>query len=242
MGKFNEELVQGGRPSGRGGTAPELEGSAYRNHSADRPATNGPFAETKELVAGFWLWNVKSMDDAVAWLKRCPNPHNDLSEVEIRQVYSAEDFGPAMTPELAENELADPCHPGTQSRLVRRAIAGLRRIIRERRWRPLRHPRHHHPRPGRDARRLSRQGPPDRQRGQPLRVHAAIRGARSSLIESIANGASSSWDFPATSSATRSRAAKPRSRNSASGTSASAFRCSPRCSSMGPMPIRSIDT
>ena len=79
-----------------------------RFSGAERTVIDGPFAETKELIAGFWLWQVKSMDEAVEWLKRCPNPHNDVTEVEIRPVFEAEDFGAEFTPELREQERQDP--------------------------------------------------------------------------------------------------------------------------------------
>ena len=75
-----------------------------RFSGTQRTVIDGPFAETKELIAGFWLWQVKSMDEAVEWLKRCPNPHNEVTEVEIRPVFEAEDFGAEFTPELREQE------------------------------------------------------------------------------------------------------------------------------------------
>ena len=95
MGKFNEELAKAGVLLVGEGLHPSSKGVRVGFRGSDRTVTDGPFAETKELIAGYWLWNVKSMDDAIAlWLQAaCPNPHNDLSEVEIRQVYSIEDFG-----------------------------------------------------------------------------------------------------------------------------------------------------
>ena len=104
MGKFNEELAKAGLLLAAEGLHPSSKGLRVGFQAKDRTVTNGPFAETTELIAGFWLWNVKSMDEALAWVKRCPNPHDGPSEIEIRQVYSAEDFGPAMTPELTEQE------------------------------------------------------------------------------------------------------------------------------------------
>jgi hypothetical protein len=95
MGKYNEELVKAGVM---------LEGARVRFFGTKRTVIDGPFAETKELVAGFWLWKVKSKAEAIDWLKRCPNPFPGESEIEIRQVYEAEDFGAEFTPELQEQE------------------------------------------------------------------------------------------------------------------------------------------
>jgi len=104
MGKFNEELVKAGVMLAGEGLHPSSKGKRVRFSGAKRTVSDGPFAETKELLAGFWLWQVKSMDEAVAWVKRCPNPHNDETEVEIRPVFEAEDFGAEFTPELREQE------------------------------------------------------------------------------------------------------------------------------------------
>jgi hypothetical protein len=104
MGKYNEELVKAGIMVAGEGLHPSSKGKRVRFSGAKRTVTDGPFAETKELLAGFWLWNVKSMDEAVEWLKRCPNPHNEESEVEIRPIFEAEDFGEAFTPELRAQE------------------------------------------------------------------------------------------------------------------------------------------
>jgi AraC family transcriptional regulator len=104
MGKFNEELAKAGVLLAGEGLHPSSKGVRVGFRGNERTVTDGPFAETKELIAGFWLWKVKSMDEAVAWLKRCPNPHYEPTEVEIRQVFSAEDFAPALTPELREHE------------------------------------------------------------------------------------------------------------------------------------------
>ncbi|HEV3342322.1 MAG TPA: YciI family protein [Pirellulales bacterium] len=95
MGKFNEELVKAGVMLAGEGLHPSSKGKRVRFSGADRTVIDGPFAETKELVAGFWLWNVKSMEEAVAWLKRCPNPHLDEGEVEIRPLFGPEDFAPS---------------------------------------------------------------------------------------------------------------------------------------------------
>ena len=104
MGKFNEELAQAGIMLAGEGLRPSSKGARVRFSGAQRTVIDGPFVETKELIAGFWLWQVESMDEAIEWVKRCPNPLEGESEVEIRQVYEAEDFGPAFTPELREQE------------------------------------------------------------------------------------------------------------------------------------------
>ena len=95
MGQFNEELVRAGVLLAADGLQPSSKGARVKFSGAKRTVIDGPFAETKELIAGFWLWKVKSMDEAVAWLKRCPNPHDDEGDVEIRQVFDAEDFAPS---------------------------------------------------------------------------------------------------------------------------------------------------
>jgi hypothetical protein len=104
MGRYNEELVKAGIMTAGEGLHPSSKGKRVRFSGSKRTVIDGPFAETKELLAGFWLWNVKSMDEAVEWLKRCPNPHNEESEIEIRPIFEAEDFGEAFTPELREQE------------------------------------------------------------------------------------------------------------------------------------------
>ncbi len=104
MGKFNEELVKAGIMLAAEGLHPSSKGKRVRFSGAKRSVIDGPFTESKELVAGFWLWQVRSMEEAVEWLKRCPNPHPDETEVEIRPVFSPEDFGPELTPELKEQE------------------------------------------------------------------------------------------------------------------------------------------
>jgi hypothetical protein len=95
MGKFNEELVKAGILLAAEGLRPSSRGKRVRFSGPGRTVIDGPFAETKELVAGFWLWKVKSMQEAVDWIKRCPNPHNEDGEVEIRQVFDVEDFAPS---------------------------------------------------------------------------------------------------------------------------------------------------
>jgi hypothetical protein len=104
MGKYNEELVKAGIMLAGEGLHPSSKGVRVRFSGSKRTVIDGPFAETKELIAGFWLWQVKSMDEAIEWLKRCPNPTGEESDVEIRRVYEAEDFGEAFTPELREQE------------------------------------------------------------------------------------------------------------------------------------------
>ena len=102
MGKFNEELVKAGIMLAGEGLQASSKGSRVRFSGSKRTVVDGPFAETKELVAGFWLWQVRSRDEAIEWVKRAPMP--DGSEIEIRQVFEAEDFGPEFTPELREQE------------------------------------------------------------------------------------------------------------------------------------------
>ncbi|HXF45916.1 MAG TPA: YciI family protein, partial [Burkholderiaceae bacterium] len=104
MGRFNEELVQAGVMLAGEGLAPSAKGKRVRFSGAQRTVIDGPFAETKELIAGFWLWQVNSMDEAVEWVKRCPNPMPGDSEIEIRPVLEAEDFGEQFTPELRAQE------------------------------------------------------------------------------------------------------------------------------------------
>lgn len=104
MGKFNEELVKAGVMLAGEGLHASSKGKRVRFEGSRRTVTDGPFAETKELVAGFWLWQVRSMEEAVEWVKRCPNPHDGPSEIEIRQVFEAEDFGDKFTPELRARE------------------------------------------------------------------------------------------------------------------------------------------
>jgi hypothetical protein len=104
MGAYNEELVKAGIMLAGEGLHPSAKGKRVRFSGERRQVIDGPFAESKELIAGFWLWQVKSMDEAVEWVKRCPNPTGVESEIEIRQVFETEEFGPEMTPELREQE------------------------------------------------------------------------------------------------------------------------------------------
>jgi hypothetical protein len=105
MTKFNEELVKAGVMLAGEGLKPSRDGVRVKFEGKKRTVIDGPFAETKELIAGFWLWECKSKEEAIEWVvKRCPNPHQQDGEVEIRQVFSAEDFGPALSPEAKRQE------------------------------------------------------------------------------------------------------------------------------------------
>ena len=104
MGKYNEELVKAGIMLAGEGLKPSSQGKRVAFDGVSRTVIDGPFAETGELVAGFWLWQVKDMEEAVAWVKRCPNPMPGPSDIEIRPVFEADDFGEAFTPELREQE------------------------------------------------------------------------------------------------------------------------------------------
>jgi hypothetical protein len=104
MGNYNEELVRAGVMLAGEGLHPSSRGARVRFSGTQRTVIDGPFAETKELIAGFWLWQVKSMEEAIEWVKRCPNPMPGDSEIEIRQVFEAEDFGEEFTPQLREQE------------------------------------------------------------------------------------------------------------------------------------------
>jgi hypothetical protein len=104
MGKFNEQLVNAGIMLAGEGLHPSSKGARVRFSGKNRSVIDGPFAETKELVAGFWLWQVKSLQEAIDWVKRCPNPMMSDSEIEIRPLFEAADFGEAMTPEMRKHE------------------------------------------------------------------------------------------------------------------------------------------
>jgi hypothetical protein len=104
MGNFNEELVKAGIMLAGEGLHPSSRGKRVRFSGTRRTVIDGPFAETKELIAGFWLWQVKSMEEAIEWVRRCPNPMPTESEIEIRPVFEAEDFGAELTPELRAQE------------------------------------------------------------------------------------------------------------------------------------------
>jgi hypothetical protein len=104
MGRYNEELVKAGVMLAGEGLHPSAKGVRVQFSGRQRTVVDGPFAETKELVAGFWLWQVRSMDEAIEWARRCPNPMPEDSELEIRPVFEAEDFGAEFTPELREQE------------------------------------------------------------------------------------------------------------------------------------------
>jgi len=104
MGKFNEELVKAGMLLAMEGLHPSSKGARVKFSGAKRTVIDGPFTEAKELIAGYWLWQLNSMDEAIEWVKRCPNPTGVESEIEIRQLFEAEDFGTEYTPELREQE------------------------------------------------------------------------------------------------------------------------------------------
>jgi hypothetical protein len=104
MGAYNEELVNAGVMLAGEGLHPSSKGARVRFSGDNRTVTDGPFVETKELIAGYWLWQLDSMEEAIEWVKRCPNPMGTESEIEIRQVFEAEDFGDAFTPELRDQE------------------------------------------------------------------------------------------------------------------------------------------
>jgi hypothetical protein len=104
MGQYNEALVNAGILLVGDGLHPSSKGVRVQFSGANRTVTDGPFAETKELVAGFWIWQVQSMEEAIAWVKRCPNPMPGDSEIEIRPIFEAEDFGEEFTPELRAQE------------------------------------------------------------------------------------------------------------------------------------------
>jgi hypothetical protein len=104
MGAFNEKLAKAGVLLAGEGLKPSAKGARVKFSGSKRLVIDGPFAETKELLAGFWLWQVNSLQEAIEWLKQCPNPHDGETEVEIRPLYEAADFGEALTPELREQE------------------------------------------------------------------------------------------------------------------------------------------
>jgi hypothetical protein len=104
MGKFNEELAKAGVLLTGDGLHPSSKGKRVRFSGERRTVIDGPFAETKELIAGFWLWRVKSLEEAVEWVKRCPSPHEVEAEIEIRPLFEVEDFGSELTPELRKRE------------------------------------------------------------------------------------------------------------------------------------------
>ncbi|MFL5576658.1 MAG: YciI family protein [Gemmatimonadaceae bacterium] len=104
MGRYNEELVKAGVMLAGEGLHPSAKGKRVRFAGKQRTVIDGPFAETKELIAGFWLWQVRSMDEAVEWARRCPNPMPGGGELELRPVFEAEDFGADLTPELRQQE------------------------------------------------------------------------------------------------------------------------------------------
>ena len=106
MGKFNEELIKAGIVLAMDGLQPSSKGARVKFSGTSRTVIDGPFIESKELIAGFWLWQVKSLEEAIEWVKRCPNPHAGDSEIEIRQVFEMEDFAPVLSEEQIQHKVA----------------------------------------------------------------------------------------------------------------------------------------
>lgn len=106
MGKFNEELIKAGVVLAMEGLQSSAKGARVKFSGKSRTVVDGPFAETKELIAGFWIWQVKSLEEAIEWVKRCPNPHGGDSEIEIRQVFEMEDFAPILSKEEIQHKVA----------------------------------------------------------------------------------------------------------------------------------------
>ena len=104
MGKYNEELIKAGVVLAMDGLQPSSKGARVKFSGKSRPVIDGPFTEAKELVAGFWLWQVKSLEEAIEWVKRCPNPHGGDSEIEIRQIFEMEDFAPILSEEEIQHK------------------------------------------------------------------------------------------------------------------------------------------
>ena len=105
MGKFNEELIKAGIVLAMDGLQPSSKGARVKFSGKSRTVVDGPFTETKELIAGFWLWQVKSLEEAIEWVKRCPNPHAGDSEIEIRQVFEMEEFAPILSEEQIQHKV-----------------------------------------------------------------------------------------------------------------------------------------
>ncbi len=106
MGKFNEELIKAGVVLAMDGLQPSAKGARVKFSGKSRTVVDGPFTEAKELIAGFWLWQVKSLEEAIEWVKRCPSPHAGDSEIEIRQVFEMEDFAPVLSEEQIKHKVA----------------------------------------------------------------------------------------------------------------------------------------
>jgi hypothetical protein len=106
MGKFNEELIKAGIMLAADGLQPSAKGARVHFSGKDRTVIDGPFAETKELIAGYWIWQVKSLEEAIEWVKRCPNPHAGESDIEIRQIFEMEDFAPVLSEEEIQHKIA----------------------------------------------------------------------------------------------------------------------------------------
>ena len=116
MTKYNEELAKAGALLDLSGLHPSSKGARVKFSGGKRTVIDGPFSETKELIAGFWLWQVRSLEEAVEWVKRCPNPQEGETEVEIRPIFEAEDFGSEFTPELREQEARVRAQAGAKKR------------------------------------------------------------------------------------------------------------------------------
>ena len=106
MGKYNEELIKAGILLAMDGLHPSSKGARVKFSGKSRTVVDGPFAETKELIAGFWIWQLKSLEEAIEWVKRCPNPHGGESVIEIRQVFEMEDFAPCLSKEEIQHKVA----------------------------------------------------------------------------------------------------------------------------------------
>jgi len=120
MGNFNEQLVKAGIMLAGDGLTPSSKGARIQFSGRKRTVVDGPFAETKELIAGFWIWQVKSFDEAIEWAKRCPNPTGEESVLELRPIFEAEDFGDQLTPELREQEERIATQIKTQQQAAKR--------------------------------------------------------------------------------------------------------------------------
>ncbi len=120
MTKYNEELVRAGIMLAGEGLQPSSKGARVKFSGSQRTVVDGPFTETKELIAGFWLWQVKSLAEAIEWVKRCPNPTGAESVIEIRQVFEADDFGDALTPELRAQEASQQARAEALSKAARK--------------------------------------------------------------------------------------------------------------------------
>ena len=127
MGKYNEDLVKAGVMLAGEGLQPSSKGARIKFAGSKRTVVDGPFAETKELIAGFWLWQCRSKEEAIEWAKRCPNPTGEESVLEIRQVFEADDFGAELTPELREQEQRISAKMSANAQSAERKAPGVER-------------------------------------------------------------------------------------------------------------------